>query len=188
MAETHNAIVLAAGASRRLGRPKQLLEIAGESLLRRAVNAALATAPARTLIALGAEIDGCRATLAGLPVEIVEVANWDDGMGATLAAAVAAVGADAAVLVLGIDQPALAGEHLLRLLQAWRDAPEAPVASAYAGIVGTPAVFPASWRTRLMALRGDRGARVLLRESAVSSVDAPELALDIDEPGDWGAG
>jgi len=182
----HIAIVLAAGSSSRLGRPKQLLEIDGETLLRRAVQAALATAPTRTVVALGAEIDGCRTALAGLPVEILEVANWAEGMGATLAAAVKAVeGTPGAVLVLGIDQPALSAEHLLRLIGAWRKAPESAVASAYADTVGTPALFPGDWRPRLAQLRGDQGARALLRTLNLITIAAGELALDIDAPGDW---
>ncbi len=210
----HVAILLAAGSSSRLGRPKQLLEIGGETLLRRAAKAALATAPARTIVALGAEIVDCRAALEGLPVDIIEVVNWADGMGTTLAAAVAAVNRLAlggsgpcpdalsptpmeslrsrsgptgsqAIQVLGIDQPALTAEHLSRLIETWKVAPQTPVASAYADLVGTPAVFPAEWHDRLAGLRGDRGARALLRDAQVCSVAAPELELDIDCPEDW---
>lgn len=188
MAEAHVAIILAAGASTRLGHPKQLLEINGVPLLRRATLAALATQPRLTLVALGAEIAGSRAALAGLPVTILEVKNWNFGMGATLAAAVSAIeDHGSALLVLGVDQPALDAAHLSQLLAAWRHAPTHAVASAYSGVLGTPAVFPASWRGPLCTLKGDLGARDLLRAAAldVIALAAPQLALDIDRPEDW---
>ena len=67
----HVALLLAAGASRRLGRPKQLELIDGETLIRRVARAALATRPVRLYVALGAEITGCTSALAGLPLERV---------------------------------------------------------------------------------------------------------------------
>lgn len=186
----HGALLLAAGASRRLGRPKQLLEIDGVALIRRAALAALATQPQQLLVALGAEIDGCRAALAGLSVDFHVVAHWSEGMGATLASGVRALRAPLdGVLVVGVDQPALDATHLQQLVAQWRGDPLRAHASGYAGTVGTPAMFPATWFDRLAALGGDLGARTLLRDSRdeLAVVHAPQLALDIDDAQDLAA-
>ncbi|WP_206412747.1 NTP transferase domain-containing protein, partial [Lysobacter enzymogenes] len=107
------AVLLAAGASRRLGRPKQLLRRDGETLLRRGARLALASAAARTVVVLGARADALRGELDGLAVEIVLNPDWQDGMAASLAAAARALaGFDGAVLVLACDQPALELAHL----------------------------------------------------------------------------
>ena len=185
---SHVALLLAAGASRRLGRPKQLELIDGQTLIRRMARAALATRPDRLYVALGAEIPGCTAALAGLPLQILHCSDWNRGMGATLAQATRAIDPSAAgLLVLGVDQPHLDEQHLNRLVEQWRSAPDAPVASAYADTLGTPALFPAHWRERLSTLDADHGARWLLRASGepVQTIYAAQLALDLDDAQDF---
>ncbi|MCB1599101.1 MAG: nucleotidyltransferase family protein [Xanthomonadales bacterium] len=186
----HLALLLAAGGSRRLGQPKQLLDLNGISLIRRMALAALATEPTELLVSLGAEVEGCRAALQGLRWREVLVADWTEGMGRSLAAGVEAITNPAlAVLVLGVDQPALDAAHLRALVALGRERPDCAVASAYADTLGIPALFPAEWRPRLAALGGDLGARVLLRsgDPSVLSVPAPQLAIDIDTPADLGS-
>ena len=184
----HVALLLAAGASRRLGRPKQLDLIDGETLIRRMARAALATCPSQLYVALGAEVAGCTSALAGLPLQILRCSDWNRGMGATLAQATRAIDPSAAgLLVLGVDQPYLDEQHLNRIVEQWRNAPDAPVASAYANTLGTPALFPAYWRERLLALDADHGARWLLRGSSepVHTIHAAQLALDLDDAQDF---
>lgn len=179
----HVALLLAAGGSRRLGHPKQLIEIDGIALIRRMALAALTTAPSELIVALGAETGGCRQALAGLRWREVLVSDWTEGMGSSLACAARQIDdPDAGVMVLGVDQPAVDGAHLLALLSRWWQQPELAVASGYAGTRGIPALFPASWQARLAALSGDSGARQLLRASEVPVIEAPQLALDIDTP------
>jgi molybdenum cofactor cytidylyltransferase len=183
----HLALLLAAGGSRRLGRPKQLLDIDGISLIRRMALAALATDPAELIVTLGAEIDGCRAALRGLSWREVQVPDWTEGMGRSIAAGVQAIADPSlAILVLGVDQPALVAAHLRALVALGREQPGCAVASAYADTLGIPALFPAQWRPRLTALNGDQGARALLRagDQPILSVAAPQLAVDIDTPAD----
>lgn len=186
----HAAIVLAAGASRRMGMRKQLIEIDGDSLLRRATRAALATAPTRTLIVVGAHADQVFATVADLEVERHDCADWREGMAASLRAGIAALrhgDGDGALVVL-CDQPDLDAAHLRRLCTIWRKDPTRAAASAYAGTFGVPAVLPRAWFPDLLALRGDQGARELLRgrTDRVIAVSAPTLARDLDTPADLG--
>lgn len=181
----HGAVLLAAGASSRLGRPKQLLEIEGEPLLRRAARALLASEPFELVIVLGHDAERIGAVLDGLPIRRAFAADHAEGMSAALRAGIAALDARCAgALVALTDQPALEASHLLALRDAWRNAPQRAVASRYAGVAGVPALLPHAWFADLLALRGDTGARALLRArgSEVTLLEAPTLALDIDLP------
>lgn len=182
---THAAIVLAAGASKRLGRPKQLVEIDGEPLLRRVVRCVIATAPCECVVVLdeSAHFD---AALAGLDVRIVRISDAATGMAASLRAGVATLDASCAgALVVVTDQPALDARHLEALCTAWRATPRFAIGSAYAGVVGVPALLPHSWFDAIATLTGDVGARDLLRGRAdVIALGAPDLARDIDTPRD----
>ncbi|GAB2663452.1 nucleotidyltransferase family protein [Arenimonas aestuarii] len=181
----HALLVLAAGASRRLGEPKQLLRVDGESLVHRAVRFGLATDPTQALLVIGAGAGEVRAGVADLPVTPLVCDHWRDGLGASLAVGVKALGEDiAGALVLLCDQPALDGAHLQALVAAWRKDPAHAAASAYAGVLGVPALLPRTWFEELATGRDDRGARELLRrhEQEVSAVPAPGLAHDLDTP------
>lgn len=187
---THDAVLLAAGGSRRLGRPKQLLTREGEPLVRRAARLALATAPRRLLVVTGGAGDAVAAALHGLACERVDHDGWATGLAGSLRAAGDALGADAApsVLVLGCDQPALAAAHLIALLAGAAGAASGCAATGHGGArVGIPAVVPAHW------LRGDTGPHLdhgfgprlrALQTGSRWTLDAPDLRCDIDTPDD----
>ena len=178
--------ILAAGDSSRLGRPKQLVQWRGTSLLQHAVDTASQVAP-RVLLTLGAEADTLWRTLrAPASLERVDVPDHREGMSASLRAAVARVDADPAVerlLVMLVDQYAV-DDAWLRDLLALADAhPQRMVASRYDGLRGVPAVFPRSVFAALAALRGDQGARALLRDER-DPIDliVPQAPGDVDTP------
>lgn len=184
-APLHGAVLLAAGASSRLGQAKQLLEVDGEPLLRRAARALLAGEPAELVVVLGHDTERIGAVVDGLPLRRVIAADHAEGMAAALRAGIAALGPRCAgALVALTDQPALDAAHLVALRDAWHRAPEHAAASRYAGVAGVPALLPRAWFADLLALRGDTGARALLRARAaeVSLLDAPALAFDVDLP------
>ena len=174
------ALILAAGASRRLGRPKQLVLHQGSTLLRRAVAAASPCSP--ILVVTGCQAEAMAAELQGLAVTIVPNPDWEEGMASSIRAGLGALpeGSEG-VLLLVCDQPDLDAALVGRILAAWHGA---PVACAYAGVRGIPALLPAAAFPRLLALRGDRGARDLLKGADVVEVPFPEGAWDVDEPGD----
>jgi molybdenum cofactor cytidylyltransferase len=183
----HAVVLLAAGGSRRLGIPKQLVEVGGEPLVRRAARAALATHPAQALIVVGAQADAVYAPVADLALIRVGCAEWEQGLSASVRAGVGAVDPDlAAALFVLADQPALDAAHLQALVDRWRGDVGRATASSYAGVIGVPAVLPRSWFSQLATLWGDQGARDLLRTRAaeVAAVPAPDLAQDIDWPAD----
>lgn len=179
--------ILAAGGSSRLGRPKQLVQWRGRSLLQHAVDSASAVAP-RVLLTLGADADALWRTLRAPPsLERVDVPDHRDGMSASLRAAVARVEPDPAVqrlLVMLVDQYAVDAAWLRGLIALADAHPRRMVASRYDDLRGVPAIFPRSAFPALATLRGDLGARALLRdESDPIDVIAPQAPGDVDTPG-----
>lgn len=178
--------ILAAGGSSRLGQPKQLVRWRGTSLLQHAVDTATAVAP-RVLLTLGADADALWRTLRAPPsLERIEVPDHHEGMSASLRAAATRVQTDPAaqrLLVMLVDQYAV-DDAWLRGLLALADAhPRRMIASRYDGLRGVPAVFPRGAFSALAALRGDRGARALLRDEP-DPIDfiAPHAPGDVDTP------
>jgi molybdenum cofactor cytidylyltransferase len=169
-------IVLAAGASRRLGEPKQLLDCDGEPLVRVIAHRVRAATDA-TCVVVGA-VD-LAAALAGLEVNIVPCANWSEGMAASLRAGVEWARSHEAVVVAACDQPDLDVGHVRALIETYRRT-GGVVASRYANTSGVPALFPATMFDALTALQGDRGARALLGNAQV--IEWPAGARDLDTP------
>lgn len=184
----HVAVVLAAGGSRRLGRPKQLLARDGETLVHRAARLALETSPRRLLVVVGAHRDRVAAALSDLGCEIVPNPAWEQGLAASLrAAAVALAGNGGAVLVAGCDQPALKAAHLQALLAGAAGAASGCAATRHGDAPGIPAVVPQKLLSEARSLASDRGLGPRLRalpRGDIALLDAPELALDIDTEDD----
>jgi molybdenum cofactor cytidylyltransferase len=184
-------IVLAAGGSRRLGRPKQLLELDGVTLLRRAVRAALGTGGRPVVVVLGAQSENFLPQLVGLSVNVVINTNWEAGIGGSIRAGVAAIAGmkpdcEAALLML-CDQPLVSAEMLEQLMQRWASTGKTICAAAYSGTVGTPVVFARRLFGELMQL-GDRegGKAIIARHGEdVDSVEIPEAVVDIDTEADF---
>ncbi len=180
-------VVLAAGASRRFGRPKLLRTIAGESLLARSARLAHSVAGQRCVVVLGARASRLRAELSGLGIRVAVNRRWREGMGASLAAGIAALPADASMaLVLLADQFALTAADLRRLLGVARRHPRALVTATWDGIRGAPAVLPGWAFARARGIGGDAGARGLLRDASlpVITVQMPSARFDLDVPAD----
>jgi CTP:molybdopterin cytidylyltransferase MocA len=176
--------ILAAGASRRLGRPKQLLPIQGQSLLRRVAIEACGSACARVAVVLGAQAAIIAPTLAGLPVTRLENDSWSEGMASSIRRAVAwASDTQSEALILCVcDQVALTASHLDRLIGTFRGSRSSMVGSAYGGICGVPALFGSDRFPALRRLSGDRGAMGILRadlDTIAVSWTAGERDLDV---------
>lgn len=185
------AVILAAGASRRFGSPKQLAKYRGETLLARSTRLAHEAGAEKVFVVLGYRSSLVQRALkhsrATLPyASTVRNVRWRDGMGRSLACGVRSLDRRArAVLVCLADQPLLEAGDLARLVLEWRASPRCIVASRYAGKLGVPAIFPRSYFAALNSLSGDRGAQVLLPSSNdVLSVPMPLAAVDIDDPQD----
>jgi molybdenum cofactor cytidylyltransferase len=175
-------LVLAAGASTRMGRSKQLAELAGRPLLEHAL-AALAAAPLdEVVVALGAGADEVveRVELHGATPLLVE--GWAAGMGHVLASALARLSEPAAVVVCLGDQPLVGPGVVARLVEAWRHGAGPVVAASYRGRLGNPKLFDRAVLAHLRRLRGDTGARDLLAAHPewVTPVEVGTLGSDAD--------
>jgi molybdenum cofactor cytidylyltransferase len=185
------AIILAAGASRRLGQPKQLLVYGGETLLARSIRLADEAGVSPVVVIIGAHHERIRAAVALDGVNLVINENWGQGIASSIHAGLGALDevgcAASGVLILGCDQPRLTAAHLRALIEMFTaQAKPCIVASAYAGVHGIPAVFPRFAFSHLLALSGDRGARALLEKPPCLLIAQPFEGgeVDIDQPDD----
>lgn len=184
-------IVLAAGGSTRMGRPKQLLVYRGESLLRRAVRAALEADCGPVLVVLGGAADRVRPELEGLPVTAVHNPLWEQGMGGSVRAGIEQLcrgtAAGAALLMLS-DQPGVTWRTLRGLIDAYASGGVDIAASEYDGALGVPALFSAALFPELLQLQGAQGAKKVITAHAdiVRAVSFPEGRFDIDTPEEYG--
>ena len=180
-------VVLAAGASRRFGSPKQLAQVDGHPLLQGTVARAVALGGHAVTVILGANAGALTGLLRSSPATILINRQWEEGLGSSLRAAVNSLpGSCDGVLIALADQVAVNRQDLQGLVGIWRRQTNAIVAANYGGVVGVPAIFPRWSFPQLAALRGDEGARLVLRHLAdrVTRVPMPNAAVDIDTPDD----
>ena len=170
-------VILAAGASTRLGEPKQLVRFGSENLLERTVRIAREAGCMPVVVVVGAEYAQVLGNSALGDVLTVINDKWEEGMGSSIrlgVRALAFVAEDAeGVLLMTCDQPAVTVKHLFHLTL------RAEVkASRYAGKNGVPAFLPKRYFDKLMELRGDAGARELLAEARYEELENGELDVD----------
>jgi CTP:molybdopterin cytidylyltransferase MocA len=182
-------VLLAAGGSRRLGHSKQLVRYRTRPLLLHAVAAVRAALPrAPLVVVVGAEALRMRLVLrrADCGARIVANSRWHEGMAVSLRKGLAATPRSArAALLLLVDQPLVTSAQLERLVTAWRRRPGSAAAARYDGHAGAPAIVPRRRWAALKTLRGDQGARALLRASTtITLIDMPQAALDVDTAAD----
>jgi molybdenum cofactor cytidylyltransferase len=157
-------IVLAAGSSSRLGRPKQLLPVHGEPLIRHTLRSVLASSLDEVILVVGHEADGVRETVADLPVKCIFNPAAAAGQSTSVRAGLAALSSDveAAVFILG-DQPGIDPAVIDALIAAWRTSGSPVAAPRYEDRMGNPVLFDRRVFLELAALEGDTGARPVVR-------------------------
>jgi molybdenum cofactor cytidylyltransferase len=176
-------LVLAAGGSTRMGRPKQLAELDGRPLLAHVLAAAQDAPLDRVVVALGGAAGEVLDRVDLGRAEPLVIEGWDAGMGHVLAAALAAATDDwRAVVVLLGDQPLVAGRAVARVVEAWRAGAGPVVTATYGGRPGHPKLFDRRLLPELLRLTGDTGARDLVAAHPewVHRVEVGDLASDAD--------
>jgi molybdenum cofactor cytidylyltransferase len=188
-----HAVVLAAGGASRFGSLKQLARLDGQSLVSRAVSHSRELLGAEVSVVLGAHAARIAASFEAQRTDRAKSAGilvnrgWREGIASSIRLAVRRLSphCDGVLLVLA-DQPLVTAAALRRLIHAWRRRPLRIVASQYRGVTGAPAIFPRRCFDELLALRGDSGARSIIRRHAgeVVRIACPQAAIDIDHPRD----
>jgi molybdenum cofactor cytidylyltransferase len=187
------AVVLAAGSSTRMGRPKLLLPLAGKPIVRHVVDAALGAPVDEVVVVLGAGADAVRTTLqTGGRVRFTVNERHSEGQSTSLRAGLAAAdpAAEAAVILLG-DQPGVATASIRAVVEAFRDTgepgtPEA-VQAAYGGRPAHPTLFARAVWDEVVG-EGDHGARTWLRKHPGRRLLVEvggEPPPDVDTPDDY---
>src|SRR5262245_29754851 len=182
-----HVLVLAAGASTRLGQPKQLVKLGGRPALHIVVSNAVSVAGHAVTVVVGAHAREMTHLLAHSPASVIVNRNWEEGMGSSLRFGVAALPpACEAVLVLLGDQVAVTADDLRRLASAWKGEEGLIATSVYEQRVGVPAIFPRLCFSELAEIRGDRGARSVIEPHSLRLIRVPmaSAAIDLDSPED----
>jgi molybdenum cofactor cytidylyltransferase len=181
-------VVLAAGSSSRLGRPKQLLEYKGKTLLTHAIEAAMECAAHNVVVILGANEPEVRMALPAGNFDVLVNDGWHEGMASSVRLALQHLKhkipqADG-LLVVVCDQPFVSADLFNQMLQEQHISGLPVVACSYAQRLGTPALFHKSYFGLLAQLHGDTGARKILQEHKARVAEVPfEHGInDIDTP------
>ena len=188
------AIVLAAGASRRMrGRDKLMEPVGGRPALRAVAEVAKASRADAVVVVLPPAAAARREALAGLEVAVVEAADWAEGMAASIRAGLAAAGEADAVVILLADMPEVTAGDVDRLIAAFDPEAGREICRAVSadGTPGHPVLFGRRFFEALAGLSGDQGAREVVREAGelVTEVATAGRAavVDLDTPEDWAA-
>ncbi|MCF1716473.1 nucleotidyltransferase family protein [Flavihumibacter sp. RY-1] len=190
---THDCaiVILAAGQSSRLGEAKQLLPYKGKSLLVQAVDTAVATGLRPVVVVLGARNEMMKQELIDKEVVIVLNEQWEEGMGSSLRCGLKKAQQVApeteGVIFMVCDQPHVSPELLMQLIETSSATSKPIVASSYGELSGTPALFSSKLFPALLEIKGDTGARKLIKQYAeeVATIPFPEGSIDIDTPSDY---
>jgi molybdenum cofactor cytidylyltransferase len=165
-------IVLAAGASTRLGAPKQLLQYNGMTLLRRTAETVLLSQAKSVHVVVGCDAEKMTLEIADMPVDVVVNPDWQRGISTSLHSGIRSLQSniDAAIIVL-CDQLKLSTDILNTMIDVYASTRSPIVACTYAGTVGVPALFDRSMFPELLSLEGDHGAKKIIERYAKTRIE-----------------
>ena len=184
-------ILLAAGDSSRLGHPKQLLRYKGQTLLQHSLHKALTSNAQSVVVVLGANADIFQEEITGDKIHVVINADWQEGMASSIRTGIRAITEINAplqgVILLVCDQPFINATLLNNLITAHQKTGKKIIACSYGNTFGPPVFFYQSLFSELLQLRGDTGARSIIRQHIdnVEAIPFPEGTFDIDTNADY---
>lgn len=184
-------LILAAGASSRMGRTKQLLPWEGTTLLGNAIRNARASDAGCVAVVLGANAASIQKQIPKNNLEIVENAEWQSGLGSSIACGVKFLlekyPKKKAILTMLADQPLIDKEYLNTMIAAFNQNGKRIIATAYRNRAGVPALFPESYFEKLATLEDDFGAKNIINgpNEKVLILDPGRKNLDVDTKSDY---
>ena len=189
--KSYAIIILAAGDSSRMGRPKQLLEYGGKSLLQRAIDSAGECRPDHLIVVLGSSFQQIKNEINTPGISIIENSNWESGIASSIIAGLnsledSTTGTDAAI-IMTCDQPFADAKILKALITEQAGSGKLIVGSRYARTQGIPALFHRTIFPDLLSLKGDSGAKMLFEKykDQASFVSFQNGGIDIDTSDDY---
>lgn len=184
-------IVLAAGGAKRMQKPKQLLQYKGKTLLRRAVETAIATNCEPVVVVLGSRFEKMKAEIADLSVYLCHNADWQKGLSSSIQCGIQSLrevnpNTDAFIVALA-DQPFVTEKHLQKFIDKYLETNISIVAAKYNETIGVPALFDRKVFNEFDQISGDKGAKMIIEKhlNTLISIDLPEAAFDIDTNEDY---
>ena len=186
-------IILAAGASTRLGQPKQKLAFKGKSLLQNAIDAAVTSCCTPVIVVLGANAENIEAGLENECIHIIVNAEWPEGMSSSIRKGIEELQKTTPqvsdVILMVCDQPFVSAEILHQLIETKAATGKKIVASSYNHTLGVPVLFDKIFFPELLLLKGQEGAKKLLdfHKESVAQIEFPGGDIDIDTRKDYEA-
>ncbi len=188
---TVGIVILAAGASTRMGTPKQLLPYGEHTLLSHTVEVAIASICHPIIVILGAYAEQIRPVISQYPIQILENTRWNEGMSSSIQVGIQALDKASekpdAVVVTLCDQPFISTQLVNQLVETYFTTEKPIIASEYAGTLGVPTLFSSSFFPNLMDLKGAAGAKKIIEKYSdrVFSIPFLEGTVDIDTPEEY---
>jgi molybdenum cofactor cytidylyltransferase len=183
-------IVLAAGSSSRMGNPKQLIKIEGETLIQKAIKSSIDAGATHTVVVLGAKRAEIIENLKNFPVRLIINSDWEKGMGNSLKFGIEFITNHFPdvdfVMILVCDQPFVNATHIKKIVEEYQKTKAPIVASYYSEKNGVPALFHKSFFKDLLAIDDQQGAKKIIEQNAaiVKSIDFSSGVIDLDTPED----
>lgn len=183
-------LIMAAGASRRLGQPKQLVKYQGQTLIRRIAEETLEANIGDATIITGYDHKKIESEINGLDVDTYFNVEWEEGLGASIRNGLRYVLAlkpeTNAILLTMVDQPFVDAAHLKKLANAYDPSRPMIIASAYSSTFGVPVLVDSFYFDMLKKLKGDEGGKKIFVNYLKNIVEIPFIqgAIDIDEKKD----
>ncbi|MBC6366187.1 NTP transferase domain-containing protein [Algoriphagus sp. AK58] len=178
-------ILLAAGSSSRLGRPKQLIEFQGKKLIQKAIEEAQKSKSDSLVVVLGWNPELIKSGFGSMKIPFVINENWEEGMASSMQSGlrflVEKEHPDQVILML-VDQPFVDADLLNSLILEKEKSGKGVVACSYSDTLGVPAIFDRAYFDEMLSLQGSEGAKkVIMKNRAdVFAVDFPLGAVDLD--------
>ncbi|MEH2087056.1 nucleotidyltransferase family protein [Nostoc sp.] len=184
-------IILAAGASTRMGTPKQLLLYQGRSFLQYTTEIAIASVCQPVVVVLGANAEQIHPQIKQLPVRVVKNSDWACGMSTSIKSGIELLNnlpqkIEAVVITL-CDQPFVSPQTINQLVDAYYSTKKPIIACEYGDTLGVPALFSQTFFSELAALKETSGAKKVINNNLneVFSIPFPLGDIDIDTPKDY---
>ena len=182
-------ILLAAGSSSRLGRPKQLIEFQGKKLIQKAIEEAQKSKADSLVVVLGWNPELIKSTFDSKQIPFVINENWEEGMASSMQTGLRFLiekeHPDQVILML-VDQPFVDADLLNSLILEKEKSGKGIVACSYSDTLGVPAIFDRAYFDEMLSLKGSEGAKkvIMKNRAEVFAVDFPLGAMDLDTEGD----